>query len=263
MKPTPPDEDAHRERMTQRIAAIQADEARTLMRQHPGLAGVLAAARNAIGFGATVSERTRAPNTPPLACKSGCSWCCYQLVSVTPAEALLLAAHVRSQPADVQGELVERLRRLDRETRGMSTTVRDSLHLPCAFLKEGSCSVYDVRPLPCREVTSFDVSACERSYKFGFSTLPALGDGPTILSYRAVRIGLWTALDEAAGPDVTYALELTAAVLVALDTPDCARRWLAGEDVFSPARWKVTEEDLRRLPSLHMRWERTPAAGST
>ena len=31
-------------------------------------------------------------------------------------------------------------------------------------------------------------------------------------------------------------LELTAAVLVALETPDAAERWIAGEDVFKDAR---------------------------
>ncbi|MFX8616579.1 hypothetical protein ABTM15_20035, partial [Acinetobacter baumannii] len=36
---------------------------------------------------------------------------------------------------------------------------------PCAFLKDGLCSVYDTRPVSCRSLNSDDPSRCESLFR--------------------------------------------------------------------------------------------------
>jgi uncharacterized protein len=63
-----------------------------------------------------------------LACRSGCSRCCADGLSVLPVEAAAIRAHLIDHPIDPQ-----------RGTEG------------CAFLDhEGSCRIYAARPLLCR-----------------------------------------------------------------------------------------------------------------
>lgn len=177
---------------------------------------------------------------PGFACSSGCAWCCYQQVSVAPAEAIAIAGHVRTSfsPAALAA-LKSRLAALDSKSRGLGPRGRASLKAPCAFLIDGTCSIYAVRPLRCRGVYSRDAGHCRWAMENPdeiFGNRERHGrPGPYPVEpakiMDAALTGLARAFAEVRLP--WGALDLTAALRAALDTPDLAERYRAGEPVFA------------------------------
>jgi hypothetical protein len=162
-----------------------------------------------------------------LACRAGCAACCHQRVAVLPAEADLIAEHVRVHDPG-------RLARL---------AAPRGAHDPCPFLDPGdafgvqrgsaggTCSIYALRPLRCRGLHSRDAAAC-RKWLDGLqpvgADLTAFALEPIGLMDAALA-GLGQALGEA-GAD-TATLELAPAVASRL-----ARR---EETVASPGKTPI------------------------
>lgn len=101
-------------------------------------------------------------------CRAGCSACCHQLVMTTMAEARATAELIHDLPE-------AELRRLELSLEGWLSATSDlrrrlqeaaddelepvveaiasdywRKRIPCPFLREGLCAVYEVRPLACR-----------------------------------------------------------------------------------------------------------------
>lgn len=91
-----------------------------------------------------------APVAARAACRKGCSHCCHIPVSITSAEAMNLAA-ATGRPMSIPDNAIN-LTDLTEEP----TPVRTDIG-PCPFLVEGSCSVYESRPVICR--THFNLDA--------------------------------------------------------------------------------------------------------
>lgn len=90
-------------------------------------------------------------------CREGCAGCCNMAVHATWPEAAAAAVAVSDQQARRLTVYVERLQ----AAKPALTDLRNYLKLhrqtlgPCPFLNdEGSCSVYDFRPLSCRALLS-------------------------------------------------------------------------------------------------------------
>lgn len=99
-----------------------------------------------------------------LDCRAGCGSCCIVNVAVLVPEALAVVEFLEAQWADAS-ELEERLDSLWRSIRGVDDEARVCMRQPCAFLDaQGRCSVYPVRPLLCRGVTSTDADSCRESF---------------------------------------------------------------------------------------------------
>jgi Fe-S-cluster containining protein len=194
---------------------------------------------NASGFAEMVAKKIRSPATPPVACKEGCSWCCHQTVRVTAPEAFLIARFISSlADLGLRTIIEDALRKLDMQTRGLTPKARAILRTPCAFLKEDRCTIYAIRPLACAEFTSFNVNDCKKGYRVGFKPKSVIHEKARMVAYYAVRDGLILGLRESL-PGVDNAdLELTAAVVDALDSPQSARDWLEGKGVFTNAHLK-------------------------
>lgn len=98
---------------------------------------------------------------PYIACGKGCSDCCKMNVSISIIEAERLSTVTRKPMAVVKHPV--------RHSEGEFSGV------PCPFLVDDVCSVYEVRPYACRAHYSFDTSAywChpERSCKGEMSLL--------------------------------------------------------------------------------------------
>lgn len=179
---------------------------------------------------------------PGFACAAGCTWCCSQIVTVAPPEAVAIALHVQASfPPAALAALKARLAALDEQTRGRGAFARGYVNMSCAFLVDGKCSVYDVRPLRCRSVYSRDVAHCRWVVEhpdlvYAWRDRP-LESPPYPPEPEAIADGVLSGLATAAR-DAGFAfeaLELTAALRIALDTPDIAERYLAGEPVFAAA----------------------------
>ena len=91
-----------------------------------------------------VDELTRGAG-PFVACARGCSACCHMNVSITDLEADRLAQASGRAPAKL--------------SRAVKHELDEYIGVPCPFLKDGECSVYDARPFMCRQHLSFDESA--------------------------------------------------------------------------------------------------------
>lgn len=83
----------------------------------------------------------------PVACHNGCDICCRSLIQINPIFARLALEHAREIFTQ------ERLEQLhQRLVEGTPF---------CPFLFDGSCSIYDKRPMVCRGYYSLDISMCQ------------------------------------------------------------------------------------------------------
>jgi Fe-S-cluster containining protein len=189
--------------------------------------------------GAVADQAVRAalketPPPAPLACREGCAWCCYKPVGTAAPEVLRIVAYLRDTLSPEQGEqLRERVRSAAERRRQLGPARARRAALPCPLLVEGRCSAYPVRPLTCRGYNSSDARRCERSLGPDSAVeVPVYWPQQRLTSF--VLDGLRAGLEESrldAG-----LLELTAALRIALETPDAQERWLEGVGVFGPAR---------------------------
>jgi uncharacterized protein len=170
----------------------------------------------------------------PLACRAGCAWCCYLQVSITAPEAVLVAEYLRqSLSAEALAAVTARVRTLDAVTHGMTPQERIELRRPCALLVNDRCSVYEVRPIMCRGWNSADAAQCEAAIVQAESVLDVEHNALIRQAAAGVEHGLLAATREASL--AAQPLELTAALRIALESPDAAERWASGEDLFQAA----------------------------
>ncbi|MBK7973886.1 MAG: hypothetical protein IPK07_11650 [Deltaproteobacteria bacterium] len=168
-----------------------------------------------------------------IACQAGCGWCCHVQVVVSAAEALHVADYLRkSLRPDELERARARVAALHERTRGLSREARADTRLPCALMVDFSCSVHPARPLRCRSWNSLDLERCKAEHeqpRGGHLEIENVQWEVT----RAVAAGLGDGIAEHRLDGAR--LEMTAAIRIALDTPDAEARWRAGEAVFAAA----------------------------
>ncbi len=214
-------------RVQQEAALALAAEC-TAERDPARLAPRLAQAAATVADAYTAASPVRAQH----ACKKGCSFCCYQPVRLTPAEAITIAAVLRANlPAEWLARLQTVLEQRTRGLAGLGVADYRKARIPCPFLDgTGACGIHPVRPLACRGVASVDLPGCQTHYVDPEKPQPRL-DQLVFVTTNAVQEALRSTCRER-GRDATV-YELHAAVGRALATADAAARWAAGEDVFA------------------------------
>jgi hypothetical protein len=172
---------------------------------------------------------------PPrsIACREGCSFCCYLQVITTIPEVLHIATTLRSWTAAEQAALRDRIAAHREVMAGLDRDARRRTRVACPLLRDGLCSVYPIRPMSCRGWNSLDVRVCEADYLD--PTQQTLGAiyGPQHEIHIYVQEGMGAGL-QASGLQHER-VELVAALQVCLDVPDVQDRWLAGQRLFDPA----------------------------
>ncbi len=119
----------------------------------------------------------------PISCRAGCTACCHELLIVSSLEARRIATLVEDMPEPRRSEVRARFAEAERRIAGWDRAAefeqglaqgawKDGdlpaawfgLKIPCPLLEGGSCSIYEERPLVCREhmVTS-PAENCARS----------------------------------------------------------------------------------------------------
>ena len=170
------------------------------------------------------------PSPEKIECAKGCTFCCHVTVAATAPEIFLVANHIREHHKEEFNAILERVRAADQKTRGLSSYERAVKQIPCALLKEGACTVYGVRPGPCRGFTSTSRRACEQGFN-GNQNAPVHTPAVWTNLRNAHMQALWAALAASKLPPERY--EFHHALRVALETPDAEARWLKGEDIFA------------------------------
>jgi len=151
----------------------------------------------------------------PAACRRGCGWCCHQKVGAAAIEVLAISRAVADRP--------EVRRMLQSWQKGQ----------PCAFLKDGACAVYDIRPLKCRSLWHVDVRHCMAKYAglpvSGAKTDPAFRPEPKMIYEGALKGLALTLIKD--GRDCP-GLELMPALQAVAGNPEAAQQWWAGQSPF-------------------------------
>ncbi len=106
-----------------------------------------------------------------ISCRAGCTACCRQLIAISHAEAVSIGERLQTMPASQQLEVRQRFAENTESLRasGLWDRLADASndsheqqdkalpldyfqsHLNCPFLKDDTCTIYQDRPLGCRE----------------------------------------------------------------------------------------------------------------
>lgn len=184
-----------------------------------------------------------------IACAAGCAACCHQHVAVHAIEAVAIA---RDLASDDRARLRARLSATDAVTGAMDAATRRKARTSCAFLEpDGSCAIYDVRPIRCRGLHSRDAALC-RSQTADPEAAAAeraqrVGDHPAFprlpLDLADAALGGLAAAATARGI-ASEALELGRAVSLLLADPARATAVLAGIDDLAAARLDLAQRPV-------------------
>ena len=122
----------------------------------------------------TLNAGLRKEDHDNIACGAGCGACCKVNVAVLRPEAHNIAAYLRRALSVAELDaLCERMRRLLVVIRGLDEDERIAANQSCAFLDaQGSCSIYPVRPLLCRSITSTCAEACRSALQINMFDEP-------------------------------------------------------------------------------------------
>jgi Fe-S-cluster containining protein len=165
-------------------------------------------------------------------CKPGCDYCCHQLVAAAATEVIAIARYILEScsPAEIDDYKSRALTYAAhyKESGGPLT------RLPCPLLRNGLCSVYEVRPFPCRGYTSLEVGRCKASFEHPEEKVFVPGISGFSDTSGSIFAGHQQGLHDCKlNP---YAVNLGLGLAILLADPTAAERYLGGEDVFESAR---------------------------
>ncbi|MCW9033995.1 MAG: YkgJ family cysteine cluster protein [Rhodospirillales bacterium] len=152
------------------------------------------------------------PIEKPLACKSGCSFCCSNITVMTKPAFAIYALYYSKIISDGLA--------YDHAAQQALTK-----HQDCCLLKEGACSIYPARPLVCRLFHSYDFNEC---LAHNFSRSGTSAEFGLIAVFNGLEKGL-----KELGLDCND-IAFNQAIGLLLSEEYIAEKWLAGEKVFAP-----------------------------
>jgi Fe-S-cluster containining protein len=100
-----------------------------------------------------------------LACREGCSVCCWLRIDVLAHEVFLITHYIRSHfNADQIADLMVRLGAHSAKVMPLTPFEHVTQNVACPLLQNGSCTIYAVRPHSCRRHHSQDFAACQYTF---------------------------------------------------------------------------------------------------
>jgi Fe-S-cluster containining protein len=174
-----------------------------------------------------------APDVGSLACRAGCTWCCYFTVDVRAAEVFRILDFVE------QSFTLQEKTRVYAEVRANSVAIgklgegeRVTRNVKCPFLNEGRCTIYAARPQSCRNYHATNVAGCRQSYEEPDNLDIDPDFAPGVYQAGGAHVeAVSTAMCDA-GYDVN-AYELNCSLDAALSEPGARERFESGLKPFS------------------------------
>ena len=169
----------------------------------------------------------------PFDCNPGCHYCCYNLPMVTPPEALLIGHHIDQTFTDQKKQTLNK--KTQKVLSKIASKPSDEIfmmrhELPCIFLKESMCLIYEVRPAVCRTCSSTSAAHCKmifenKNHRARLRTYPQMYN---ILQTVHSRLTEYCR-EKGCQPDV---LRLLDAINDYFKCPNAIDAWYQGEIIF-------------------------------
>lgn len=166
-----------------------------------------------------------APDVGTLACRAGCSWCCYFSVDVRAVEVFRILEFVeRELPDEERARIFAEARTNSAALRDLDEMDRMQRNVKCPFLGEGRCTIYAARPQMCRNYHATNVLGCQRSYEQPDNLDIDPDFAPYVYQAGGAHVDAFAKAMQAAGYD-TNVYELSAALEAARADPDARKRF--------------------------------------
>ncbi|RCS54362.1 hypothetical protein DTL42_04240 [Bremerella cremea] len=181
----------------------------------------------------------QSPQQAQRDCSAGCPACCMTAqVDATPIEAIAVSEYLKAYlDADALFAVKNRLTRVTKLRIAQQNAQAPQRPLACGMLgTDGKCMVYPVRPVICSGVFSLNQNECfkaEREANAGDFSQSIPLDKFALQATGGISGSLQRVLVEHGLDGNLY--ELSSAVLVALQVPDCLTHYLNQEDIFKNA----------------------------
>lgn len=165
-----------------------------------------------------------------VACRAGCGTCCHVPVGVQAHEVLLAAEYIQNNfsPGDLEA-VIARFAAHRLAFAGRTMDERAALKIPCALLRDNSCSIYEARPEACRSHHSRNLDGCRSNLDTGLDIVDVL-----IPEIRGRMFAVMLGIDQAA-TDAGFdgrAYDFGSAMHEALTNSLCAIRWMQRQPAF-------------------------------
>lgn len=161
-----------------------------------------------------------------VACHKGCHWCCHQAVYANSYELHYLSERIKAViPRERIARWAEAAEAKAARTSQMSEAEIANYKHPCAFLENGACSIYAVRPMACRIYLSTSLPSCLEFYKNpeNKDNYPALIEFP-LRAGRMLNEGFMAALKENGIDTAEFRLEEGLRIVLKNDMPQFGKQ---------------------------------------
>jgi Fe-S-cluster containining protein len=179
------------------------------------------------------SRIASAPDVGTLACRSGCTWCCYFSVDVRAVEVFSILDFVeRTLAVEEKTRIYSELRANSAALKNLSDVERMRRNVKCPFLSEGRCTIYSARPQTCRNYHATNAAGCQQSYEDPDNLDIDPDFAPLVYQAGGAHVDAYAAAMREAGYD-TNVYELNSALDAALSEPGARERFLSKSPPFT------------------------------
>jgi Fe-S-cluster containining protein len=166
-----------------------------------------------------------APDAGTLACRPGCSWCCHFTIDVLAVEVFSILDHLATLPTKEQQRLRERIQRNAQQLAGLDEDERARTNIECAFLRDGQCTIYAVRPQTCRNYHATNAAGCQQVFEHPENEDIDPDFAPLVYQIGRTHVEAFAkALRDARFDTQVY--EFNAALITAMNAPASQSRFL-------------------------------------
>jgi Fe-S-cluster containining protein len=181
-----------------------------------------------------------APDVGTLACRAGCTWCCYFSVDVRAVEAFSILDFVeRTFTIEEKTRVYAEIRANSTALSNLGENERMKRNVKCPFLNEGRCTIYSARPQSCRNYHATNVAGCQQSYEDPDNLDIDPDFAPWVYQAGTAHVDAFSTAMRDAGYDVSV-YELNCALDAALSEPAARERFESRLQPFS----SVSGEDV-------------------